>query len=246
MLWAKLTSFKKFFKIKMESKAEQNAEIQNAPLTAGRKQKIFFIEGNIGSGKSTTMEKLQKKYSEHAFVLEPVSDWQDVNGHNLLDMMYKDPSRNAYMFQTFAFVSRLVLLKQALKTGKDIICERSIFTDKEIFVQAMYNKQLISKSEYDVYNRVWTYWLYLVAEVFNNDINFIYIRCEPKNCIEHIYIRNRKEESGIKLDYLETLHSLHDSIYATDFMQKNLPGSKVVIIENNGLESDFLEKVNLL
>ena len=51
------------------------------------------VEGNIGCGKTTFLDHFSQ-YSERVEVLtEPVDRWRDVNGHNLLSLMYEDPSR---------------------------------------------------------------------------------------------------------------------------------------------------------
>ena len=51
------------------------------------------VEGNIASGKSTFLKQFSK-YSEEIDILpEPVELWRDVNGHNLLELMYNDPQR---------------------------------------------------------------------------------------------------------------------------------------------------------
>jgi deoxyadenosine/deoxycytidine kinase len=46
------------------------------------------IEGNIGGGKSTFLERFRKQ--ENFTVLEePVEKWKNFKGHNLLDLAYK-------------------------------------------------------------------------------------------------------------------------------------------------------------
>ena len=53
---------------------------------------IVSIEGNIGAGKST-MLKFFNKYSDVELIPEPVAQWCDVKGHNLLGKLYEDPKR---------------------------------------------------------------------------------------------------------------------------------------------------------
>ena len=53
---------------------------------------IVSIEGNIGAGKST-MLKFFEKYADVELIPEPVAQWCDVNGHNLLGKLYEDPKR---------------------------------------------------------------------------------------------------------------------------------------------------------
>ena len=51
------------------------------------------VEGNIGSGKSTFLEHF-KKFSDCVDIIdEPVEEWRNIKGHNLLQMMYEDPKR---------------------------------------------------------------------------------------------------------------------------------------------------------
>ena len=55
------------------------------------------VEGNIGCGKTTFLDHFSK-FSDRVEVLtEPVDRWRDVNGHNLLQLMYENPSRSGYI-----------------------------------------------------------------------------------------------------------------------------------------------------
>ncbi|XP_029411849.1 deoxyguanosine kinase, mitochondrial isoform X6 [Nannospalax galili] len=77
------------------------------------------VEGNIAVGKSTFVKLLKKTYPEWHVAAEPVAAWQDIQAAgtqkadttqslgNLLDMMYREPARWSYTFQTFSFLSRL-------------------------------------------------------------------------------------------------------------------------------------------
>ncbi|XP_024098313.1 deoxyguanosine kinase, mitochondrial isoform X4 [Pongo pygmaeus] len=88
-------------------------------LHAGRGPRRLSIEGNIAVGKSTFVKLLTKTYPEWHVATEPVATWQDIQAAgtqkactaqslgNLLDMMYREPARWSYTFQTFSFLSRL-------------------------------------------------------------------------------------------------------------------------------------------
>ena len=57
--------------------------------------KIFFIEGNIGSGKSTFLKNLEKYnlLTNVQFIQEPVNEWKetkDKDGINILEHFYSD------------------------------------------------------------------------------------------------------------------------------------------------------------
>ena len=58
---------------------------------------IISVEGNIGAGKSTIMEKMQEllESKEIGFMREPVDIWEKMkdphDGENILVKFYKDP-----------------------------------------------------------------------------------------------------------------------------------------------------------
>ena len=96
--------------------------------------KIICVEGNIGSGKSTLVEKLKNKYSNRedvCFLQEPVEQWlqiKDKDGTNILEKYYKDQHTYAFSFQMMAYISRLSILKKAIENPKYkyIITERCL------------------------------------------------------------------------------------------------------------------------
>ena len=58
---------------------------------------IVAVEGNIGSGKSTTVDLLKQKYDNQilfgrkvVFLQEPVKQWEDISsgGENILEKFY--------------------------------------------------------------------------------------------------------------------------------------------------------------
>lgn len=53
--------------------------------SAGNSKKPFtvFVEGNIGSGKTTFLDYFNKSEDITAYA-EPVNKWRDIQGHNLL------------------------------------------------------------------------------------------------------------------------------------------------------------------
>lgn len=75
-------------------------------------QITFCVEGNIGSGKTTWLDMVQSSTREDheliEVVPEPVHVWQNSpQGHNLLDLFYKDPAKYAFAFQQFVLVTRM-------------------------------------------------------------------------------------------------------------------------------------------
>ena len=100
---------------------------------------IISIEGNIGVGKSTIVDLLKSKYNKEGnqsiiFLQEPVQQWEtimDESGVSILERFYKDQKSWSFAFQIMAYISRLSILKDAVKKNPNsiIITERSLFTD---------------------------------------------------------------------------------------------------------------------
>lgn len=173
--------------------------------------KIISIEGNIGSGKSTIVHNL-KKYSksDYIFVQEPVDEWKticDEHGESILSHFYKDNKQYSFQFQMMAYISRLKILHDIIKTNPNaiIITERCLFTDKNVFAKMLYESCNMTKIEYDIYNK----WF----DTFISDIpitGIFYVKTTPEICEERIKRRNRDGET-IPLKYLNTCHLYHEN-----------------------------------
>ena len=139
----------------------------------------FFIEGNIGSGKSTLMEYLQtldeyKKYKIKT-LKEPVEEWKQFvdkdTGKNILDYFYSDSKRWGYLFQMNAFITRSKLIDE-YKKHNTILMERSVYSDRYVFAKNCYEKGLITSIEWDTYIN-WFEWLSNMLEL-NGDAIYLF------------------------------------------------------------------------
>jgi deoxyadenosine/deoxycytidine kinase len=175
---------------------------------------IISIEGNIGSGKSTIIEYL-RLMNEHSlqnkniiFVDEPVNEWKNIksNNKNALELFYEDQDKNAFWFQVLAYITRLRNLLKTIEENPDkiIITERSIYTDKFVFAQMLYESGKISDIEFKTYK----YWFDTFEDKTKIDI-ILYVNTEPEECLNRIKVRNRTEESSVKLEYLQKCHQKH-------------------------------------
>ncbi|NXY11805.1 DGUOK protein, partial [Pteruthius melanotis] len=99
------------------------------------------LEGNIAVGKSTFLKLLGATFPRWHLVAEPVAQWRRVpaaqeGSANLLQMMYREPARWSYTFQTFSCLSRLraVLEPPDQETPEGPrpvrVFERSVFSDR--------------------------------------------------------------------------------------------------------------------
>eukprot|EP00884_Botryococcus_braunii_P010284 jgi/Botrbrau1/19257/Bobra.0073s0007.1 len=193
------------------------------------------VEGNISAGKSTFLDMLKTMQLQEVVEVfpEPVEKWQKLGGTevNLLDAFYRDPPRYAYTFQNYVFLTRIEQEEASRRAEKPLrILERSIFSDRMVFVRAVHEAQWLSDMELKIYdswfNPVLSWMPSLVPD------GFIYLKAEPTTCMERMKKRGRGEEAQVSISYLEDIHRKHEEwlnssrLYADRPFSSLLPGHK--------------------
>jgi deoxyguanosine kinase len=182
---------------------------------------IVSIEGNIGSGKSTLLANLRQHYENNSnvvFLKEPVDEWEkikDENGETILKKFYADQEKYSFPFQMMAYVSRLKVLRDTLKTIKNdsenrnivIITERSLYTDKMVFAKMLYDSKKIEHVNYQIYLN----WFDTFSDEFPVN-KVVYVKTSPEKCYQRIVKRSRTGEENIPLDYLASCSNYHDNM----------------------------------
>lgn len=179
------------------------------------------IEGNIGAGKSTFLSLLKdspllKQILPHLKVIpEPVDLWQSLPAGkgqiNLLDQFYQDPTRNSFLFQQYVFLTRYMAERDSYHNdvGVERVLERSVFSDRLVFVKAVHRGGQMNDAELAVYDS----WFDPLLESRPSLVpdGFVYLRAEPETCHRRMQKRGRSEESGVPLPYLQELHENHET-----------------------------------
>ena len=177
--------------------------------------KIVSIEGNISAGKSTLVSQLEAVAAPHGikivYIQEPVSEWVKIRNdqNDILTLFYNDQNKYAFSFQMMAYISRLAAIKRAVKeVGTDdciIICERSVWTDRNVFAKMLYDDGKIEEINFQIYLRWFDEFVddYPVTAI-------IYLPTYPELCAERVKIRNRPGED-ISMEYLQLCHDYHVS-----------------------------------
>jgi len=212
--------------------------------------KIITIEGNIGSGKSTLLQNLKNEYKDDPtviFLKEPVDEWEkivDEYGNTMLQKFYEDQERYSFPFQMMAYISRLSLLRSAIKAnpGATIITERSLYTDRFVFAKMLYEMGRMEDVCYQIYLR----WFDDFAEECPIS-KVIYVKANPNICFDRILNRSRTGEEGIPLDYLYNCHQYHESMMNNSEFVRNddlILNGDIDIFENGDLLKQWIADIN--
>lgn len=174
---------------------------------------IITLEGNIGSGKSTMLNKIKEQYPQWNIVQEPVDIWEQFKtkeGKNLLECFYTDTKRWSYTLQNCAFITRYTTMNEAIKAApvKDkniFIIERSVLTDRYVFAEMLFDSNMLDPLEWKLYTTWFDYF------IKSNAINgIVHITTEPDTCKQRIIKRGRHGEENISIDYLRSLDTQHN------------------------------------
>lgn len=156
------------------------------------------IAGNIGSGKSLLAELLAER-----------TGWTlrtDVSENPYIDDFYEDMNRWSFQLQVYFLGVRLRMLSEALASGSNVIIDRTIYEDAEVFARNLNNQTLLTSRDwnsfYDLYSSI--------IEKFPQPDVLIYIRASDKTLARNIKKRGRPYEAGIDIKYLRNLNELYE------------------------------------
>lgn len=187
-------------KHKRESKKEQKEKV------------LLCVEGNISSGKSTTVNELRKVFGSDSrvkFLLEPLPIWEgirDKDGNNMITKFYGNIKQYAFAFQMMAYISRLDILREALRDPDVdvIVTERSLFTDRNVFAKMLYDDNMLEDVEHTIYLKWFDSFVRDIPEM-----KIFYIKTSPEVAMQRLLSRNREGEN-VSSEYLERVHDYHE------------------------------------
>lgn len=194
------------------------------------KPKVIVIDGLIGSGKTTILNSLSKILNDKCIktlaIVEPVDKWKEIGA---LEHFYKDIKQNCYEFQTYVYITRIKDLLEnynKYKNNYDVfIVERSIFSDRYIFVEMLKKDMGITRMK--MYNEWCNLWKELIPFEFNM---FILLDTTVETSMKRLKIRNRCEELGITREYQNNLRDTHLNFYKN--VLHKLEYQKIIINED--------------
>ena len=212
-------------------------------------RQFIVVDGVIGAGKTTTIKEIEKRlnklndyYNDEIInikiiaIYEPVENWKSSGA---LEYFYKDIPKHAYSFQTLTYITRISTLIDSIYDNPDAniyIMERSIFTDRYIFMELL--KPLISELEMNMYNQWCDMWGYILPMRVDK---WVLLNTSLEESLKRIASRNRDgETNGISIEYQTNLYKKHIEFYEK---LKN-DGKPVVVIESNIMDENFIDNDN--
>ena len=176
--------------------------MEQSALEKLKSKYIFSIEGNIGSGITTIIPHLQRLYKDVLLVEEPVKDWQNLEGENLLKKKNEDLNRWGYSFEAYVLITKMnELTKIADSDKKIVLIERCMLTDKAFFDVNVQNG-FSTPMEEAMFQNLFEF---LSRNIYPKLSGIIYLDTPVEECIKRMEERGRKEEKSIKADYLTQL-----------------------------------------
>ncbi|MEM7654748.1 MAG: deoxynucleoside kinase [Bacteroidota bacterium] len=162
------------------------------------------IAGNIGVGK-TTLTYLLSKY----FGFEAMYEDNEQNPY-LMDF-YSDMHRWSFNLQVSFLQSRLKKLMMIRTENLNVIQDRTVYEDAQIFAPNLHAMGLMDSRDYDTYRELFE----AIADIIQPPDLMIYLRGGIPTLVEQIENRGRKYEDSIRLDYLKRLNERYEAWYET-------------------------------
>lgn len=158
------------------------------------------IAGNIGAGKTTLTQLLAKHFKWEAQL-------EDVVDNPYLDDFYNQMERWSFNLQVYFLNSRFRQVMQIRKSGKNIIQDRTIYEDANIFAPNLHAMGLMTNRDFDNYTSLFS----LMESTVQAPDLLIYLRSSIPNLVNQIHKRGRDYENSISIDYLSRLNERYEA-----------------------------------
>ena len=193
-------------------------------------KQIISINGNIGAGKTTLMERLRDLRDIETgkplfdWIPEPIEEWTP-----WLNLFYADKNRYAFSFQMRVLLHQMERYEDVVQRwNQGTICDNVLFerdpiVSHHVFAQSLHEEGDIHPLEMDVYREFYRRKFHWIPH------HAIYLQVNPTNCMSRMIERARGNElGGVTIDYLEALHEKHERIFVKECMY-----DKVSVINAN-------------
>jgi len=157
------------------------------------------LAGNIGSGKTTLTKLLAEHYN-----FKPL--YEDVDENPYLESFYEDMKRWSFNLQIYFLNSRFRQVVHIQRNKENVVQDRTIYEDAYIFAPNLHEMGLMSTRDFETYRSLFDLMTSFIAPP---DL-LIYLRADVSLLVKQIQKRGRSYETGIRLDYLQSLNDKYE------------------------------------
>lgn len=193
------------------------------------KKRLFGIEGNIGTGKSTLANLLQGEIGVKAYLEDVDSNptWKDI-----IEIFYSDRIKHGFRTQLALLPFRLKQAKDAFEYPGSAIIDRTYWADQFVFVQTLIQEGFPQEKVNSLNEE------YEIIHLLFPKINLMFLlTCTPETANRRIIQRARGMETStdltnITLDenhYLKKIGSLYEALPQTLYDKKLYQGPWIKI-----------------
>lgn len=164
------------------------------------KKQFVAIAGNVGVGKSTLTQCLADRLGWTPF-------YEAVDDNPYLSDFYQDMRTWSFHSQIFFLSRRLHHHHALLRHPGNVVQDRSIYEDAEIFARNLYHQGHMSDRDFQSYRDLYDA---LIQFLPAPDL-IVYLQARLPTLIERIRKRGRDYERGISPLYLQQLNELYNA-----------------------------------
>lgn len=154
----------------------------------GPKELTIALEGNIGIGKSTLLNQLEALGPiTIKTIREPLSQWTNNAGINLLEKSYSNPKKWSFILQSLIMTN---LLQNHMAPGRVKLMERTLGAAYNVFLQIHHANETMDHEAITTLQE----WYHTATNLYATDPDIIiYLRGSPELAMKQMKLRNRKE-----------------------------------------------------
>lgn len=162
-------------------------------------QKFIAVAGNIGAGKSSLVEFLERRHG-----MRPI--YEPYLGNPYLDDFYGDMRGYAFRSQLYFLTHKFRLHLGLGQQDGTIVLDRTIYEDAEIFARNLHQQGHIDARDFGLYTELYE----TMKQALRPPDLLIYLRCSTTTVRRRIRQRGRPSEQNIPLDYIKRLNALYE------------------------------------
>lgn len=158
------------------------------------------VAGNIGSGKTTLTKLLAESLGWKA-------QYEALDENPYINDFYEDMLRWSFNLQIYFLHLRLKQTVELRKGEENVIQDRTIYEDAQIFAPNLFQMGLMYERDYKTYTDLFD----ISTSLIQAPDLLIYIKASVETLVRQIANRGREYEKNINLEYLKNLNDRYEN-----------------------------------